>query len=613
MQKFKINEKCIGCQACARVAENNFIIVNKKAVILQQPKNNKEFNESVEAMNTCPTNAIEFMDMEVILGESNVSVTIEKYPFLKSELFQLSGKFKTLQKPLMWNTVARFATFNDAAKMTGVSVCEMLHFINKKLGFEERLNRVFPECIKEAQIEINEKKEITWKENQSIIINNQYDLEEAIAKIEKLSAGESVVFESKIHLAPTLKYLDNVKFEYSIKTNTVGNTRLSIFRPKNYAIKTLDVRKMTEDPFDVILREAYNLKSNEQFILVQTFKPFPLINMLSTMGFESEVMFEEASEVRILFTKKEDEFTKDEESDLPSLVIQSATPVGYPIIMKLLQSPILKKVIRIKILKVWEETEKHLGWIVNGKADISFSAVITASKFRNAKVKMPVVFVWDNFALLSRNPNVKNFADLKGEEIMVPLFEDAPPAKITKYLIESQGLNFKDYKFVYGKPFGRPKEILNSFVTGKAKHVLLREPETSFAIETIKKYGINYSEINYSDLWNEANKGFGLIPNAGVIVKEELYEKHPEIMTVFEEELEKAIDWVNQNKKDAAELSFDMMRNTVENVEAFIKRATFKNVSGDELVDKIKTFYQILSDNGILNIEVDNDLMKMFK
>ncbi len=30
MRKFKVNEKCIGCQACARVAENNFEIVDKK-------------------------------------------------------------------------------------------------------------------------------------------------------------------------------------------------------------------------------------------------------------------------------------------------------------------------------------------------------------------------------------------------------------------------------------------------------------------------------------------------------------------------------------------------------------------------------------------------------
>jgi NitT/TauT family transport system substrate-binding protein len=613
MRKFRVNEKCIGCQACARVAENNFEIVDKKAIIIKQPDNEQEFNESVKAIEACPTDAIEYQDRQVILGESNVRETMEQYPFLKYDLLELSEKFKTMQKPIMWNTMARFATFNDTAKMTGLSICEILHFINKKLDLEAELNEAFPQCIRESQVDLAEQKKIHWEENQFFLIENQMDLEKAIERIGDLSSGQAIVFESELPLIPLEKYLNQESYEYYMKTIERGKTRLSIYRGQTQEVNILDVRKMTEDPFDVIIKEAYNAKVEEQFMLVQTFKPLPLINMLSSMGFDHEVIIEEADEVRVLFTKQIEEESQSEESDMPSLMIQSATPVGYPIIMKLLQSSRLKEVMKIKELKVWDETEKHLGWIVNGKADISFSAVITASKFKNSKVKMPVVFVWDNFTLLSRNADVKEFSDLKGEEIVIPLFEDAPPAKITKYLIESRGLEYSDFQFKYGKPFGRPKEIMADFITGKAQHVLLREPEASFAIEAIKKQEIDYSEIDYSDIWNQANRGFGIFPNAGVIVKEELYEQYPEVMAVFEEELEDAIDWVNENKKEAAKLSFDMMRNSSDNVEAFINRVTFKSMSGDELVDKIEDFYQILSNNNILNIDVDDELMKIFK
>ena len=42
------------------------------------------------------------------------------------------------------------------------------------------------------------------------------------------------------------------------------------------------------------------------------------------------------------------------------VVIQSATPVAYPVIMRLLQSKKIRKAVNIRELKVWEETEKHL-------------------------------------------------------------------------------------------------------------------------------------------------------------------------------------------------------------------------------------------------------------
>jgi len=57
--------------------------------------------------------------------------------------------------------------------------------------------------------------------------------------------------------------------------------------------------------------------------------------------------------------------------------------------MRLLQSEKIRKAINIKELKVWEETEKHLGWIVSGKADISFSALVTSTKLKESDIKIP--------------------------------------------------------------------------------------------------------------------------------------------------------------------------------------------------------------------------------
>ena len=84
-------------------------------------------------------------------------------------------------------------------------------------------------------------------------------------------------------------------------------------------------------------------------------------------------------------------------------------------------------------------------------------------------------------------------------------------------------------------------------------------------------------------------------------------------MDVFMAELKDSIDWVNDNPKEAAKLSFDMMRNSIANVEAFINRVDFDLVTSDALVEKAEKFYTILSENNVIDIAVDDELLNLFK
>jgi len=434
MKKFKVNDQCIGCQACARVAQDNFEIIDKKAVIVRQPENETEEKLCYEALEACPTEAIEVEGAQPVLGKSRVSEVLGDYPHLKQELLELSPRFKNLQNPVIWRSVAKYATFEHAAKMTGVSLCEMLHFVNSRLGLEKELFESFPQCIQELRALEKIEKPVMEASGNVITVNSGEDLEPVLGILEDLSQGDSLLIRGEIPLEPLRDFARERGCEAAISPLENGMSVLSVSKAPAAGGRILDVRTMTSDPFDTIIKEAYGLSGGESFTLVQTFKPDPLINMLGAMGFTHEIILEEPAMIRILFTKSQVSETDESRDALPSLTIQSATPVGYPIIMKLLQSDRLRAVINIKELKVWEETEKHLAWIVNGRADISFSSVITASKFVNMPVKMPMVFVWDNFVVLSRDPQVQSLQDLKGETIQVPLFEDAPPAKITRYL-----------------------------------------------------------------------------------------------------------------------------------------------------------------------------------
>ncbi|MCD6115593.1 ferredoxin, partial [bacterium] len=496
---FKISNECIGCKACVNVAQDNWGMSGSKAFVKKQPENEEEIKLCKQAMKVCPVNAIssEQGDSNItpVLSKSNIKATLDKHPQLKQILFDLSPKFRKLQNPAMYNTLARFATFEDAARLSGMSICEILHTLNKAIGTDKKLAASMPECISKNQTEdILTGEEITWEESSERYIYNNDTAPELIQKISHILPEQNIVIISVDKPDLVLKTAEGLNFKYSIEQNK--EYRVSIFNPqkeqkldwkdRKEEFDVLDVRSMMTDPFDIIIKKAYGIEEDGGFVLVQQFEPFPLINMLNEMGFESITEKKTPNEVRVYFHKKQIQKNKSsEDKDKPSVVIQSATPVAYPVIMRLLQSEKIRSSITIKELKVWEETEKHLGWIVNGKADISFSALITSVKLKDVDVKLPAMFVWDNFYILTRDHNAKNLKDLSGKKIYTPLFEEAPPAKITNYIIRAKGLNPDDFKLVFGEPFGRPEIIYRDFITGKAETVILREPEASYAIKAM--------------------------------------------------------------------------------------------------------------------------------
>ena len=141
MKKFKVTEECISCHACVEVAKDNFKMGEEIAYVYNQPETEEQEKLCNDALEVCPVSAIVVekettqeqevkQKNKVILSKDNVKEVLDKYPHLKDVLVEFSPKFKKLLNPVMYNTLARFATFNEAAKVTKVSICELLHILN---------------------------------------------------------------------------------------------------------------------------------------------------------------------------------------------------------------------------------------------------------------------------------------------------------------------------------------------------------------------------------------------------------------------------------------------------------------------------------------------------
>ena len=551
----------------------------------------------------------------IILGKTKISVALKEHPELKKVLMGMSPKFNKLENNKIFGIVSKWATFNDVAKVGKISICELLHTLNNEIGNEDKLYLSFPECIKELEKKKSKSVKPVWIDEikQLIIFDvrelDSFFLPKIVEKQKKLKSGQALQVINDFDPVPLkrmleengdtfyLEELKNGEFHLFIKYKKVEKLTNENWKDNIEQFEEINAIGMKEDPFEMIVKKAQSLQQGEGFVLKQIFEPTPLINMLTGMGFKYFTEQKETFRFLIYFFKT---ITKDDESihqtDKVSVVIQSATPITYPIIMKMLQSKRLMDEIEIKELKVWEETEKHMAWVMNKKADITFSAVAAAAKLylSGVDIKMYSINIWDNFHLLTRGYDAKSFEDIKGHKIHVPLFKQAPPMVMTKHLIEANGYSIDDFEFTFGDPFGRPEEIKNDFIAGNSDTVLLREPEASYAMYNAKDV---YESISYSQLWKEDGNKIGNIPNAGLIFKGEFLREHPDVAEVFVEELEKATKWVVENKKEAAEMAFDIMRHKPEEIELFLKRAHFEHVKSDEILDEIVHYLQVLNDN----------------
>ncbi len=561
----------------------------------------------------------------VILGQTKLKDAFNAYPGIKDALIGLSPKFEKLNNKLIFSTVGRWATFNDIAKMGNLSICEILHTLNDLNGNVGELERVFPECIKAAP-EIKKTEPVPdWMNSikQFIVMDvrdrNDFFFTDIMKRLKELAEGNALQVINSFYPAPIIGMLEEEGYEQYVETKSAEEFRLNIkykvdsgasdWRDKKEEFEEFDVRSSKEDPFGAIIKKAGETPEGSGFKLVQKFEPIPLINMLEPMGFEHETVEIGYFEFHVYFYKvKEIVKKKMDQSDhrIP-VVIQTATPVVVPIIMRLLKSERLMNAIRIDELKIWKETEKHMAWVANGKADITFSAIAAAAKLylTGNDLKMASVDIWDNFYLLTRDYKASTFAELKGHEIYIPLYKEAPPYAITSYLMKQKGENPDEYSFNFGNPFGRPEEFKDRFIKGEIDTVLLREPEASFALHGAGDAAM--VAISYADIWNEIHPGSGMLPNAGLILKGEFAREHPEAVKLLMEELEIAVDYINKNPKDTANQSYDLMGGSVEGLELFLQRVTYRHEASENVIEPIIEYLKVLGDSKAFSYVGENE------
>ncbi len=182
----------------------------------------------------------------IITENDKVYDVVTAHPELKDVLKEMSPKFVKLNNPVVFNTVAKVTTLKMASKIGDVYLKEMLYRLNEAIGKGSEYMAWFKSQIPAMQEEFMKKQ-----------FGDEKESKEMPGWVKQASDYEVV-----------------------------------------------DARTLSEEPFPVVAAKAGSIKAGGGFVLVQAFKPSPLIHYLETQGFESWVEKKDENEYRVYFLKK---------------------------------------------------------------------------------------------------------------------------------------------------------------------------------------------------------------------------------------------------------------------------------------------------------------------
>lgn len=194
------------------------------------------------------------MDPRLIRKDQTVYDVLTQYPQLKRIFQELSPKYKKLDNPVAFNTLARITTLERAAKIGGVYLRELLYRLNEELG-----------------------------------LGKEYLAEEKKALSESLRSGEALKKVTQI-----IEKRTSVPISESGPPSWIEQAQ---------GFPNMDLRTLGEDPFDRVMKLASGMQKGEGFILIQSFEPLPLISHLSQKGFSHYTKREKANEYWIYLIK----------------------------------------------------------------------------------------------------------------------------------------------------------------------------------------------------------------------------------------------------------------------------------------------------------------------
>ncbi len=228
--------------------------------------------------------------------------------------------------------------------------------------------------------------------------------------------------------------------------------------------------------------------------------------------------------------------------------------------------------------------------IVSGEINIASVPTNLAVKLYNkteGKIRMLAVNTLGVLSVIENGCSVFSFADLKGKTIY-STGEGSNPEYILRYLLESNGMTVgEDVQLQF---VATNDELMAQLVSGTAEVAMVPEPAATTVLT--KNESLN-RVFSVNDEWKKI-QGDGLMMGC-VVALDTFVEENKVAVDTFLQEYEDSINFVKENRRDAAALceKYEIIPSE-QLAEKAIPECNLTFVTGKEMKEQITPYFEVL-------------------
>lgn len=272
-------------------------------------------------------------------------------------------------------------------------------------------------------------------------------------------------------------------------------------------------------------------------------------------------------------------------------VIRVGIPKAPPAlpILRMIDSNALGDNVKIE-MNIWDSPEQLIAMIQGKEQDMFAFPLTVVAKLYNKGMPLVLTNVntWGVTYFLTSDPDYKDWLDLKGKTVYVPL-KSSPPDALTQFFINKAGLKVgEDVEIIYAST----PEVSQMMISGKAKYCTQIEPQVTAALLQNKDIRIATS---FENEWKKVTDDGSIVPNAGFGGRKDFITKNADVVKNFETEYEKALNWVLENPEGAAALAEKMLGLKAKVVQTAIPRMGLNYKNAYDAKNDLNQFYTLLN------------------
>lgn len=240
-------------------------------------------------------------------------------------------------------------------------------------------------------------------------------------------------------------------------------------------------------------------------------------------------------------------------------------------------------------LDYWNSPEQLIAMTQDNKHDMFALPLTVGAKLHNkgVDIKLTNINTWGVVYFITTDKNIKEWSDLKGKTIYVPL-KSSPADIFAQYFLEKNGVKVgKDVEIKYSTP----SEITQLLKAGKIEHGVSLEPQVTNALDGNKNARIAFS---YDTEWKKLMGEEKNFPNAGIGATTTFIKENEGVMKKFEKEYEKALNYLIENPEVAGELEEKHFGLNKEIVIKSMPRLGLMYKDGKDSKESLDSFYKLL-------------------